>query len=174
MDAIECLMTRRSVRSFSEKIPDEDTIKTILAAGMYAPSGMNRQTWHFTVITNKEWLTKMSDNIGKTLNRDYHLGYGAPVLIIVSDDKESVHSEKNGACALENMFLAAHACGLGSCWINQLNDPNVLNNKECKLMLSEAGISDSDKIIGSCAVGFTEGDYPLPKPRQDNIIKYYK
>ena len=53
-EVLQNILTRRSVRGFkSEQIKDEE-LNLILQAGIYAPSGMNKQSWQFTVVQNKE------------------------------------------------------------------------------------------------------------------------
>lgn len=54
MDAIEAIMTRKSVRSFSNQEIDEETINALLKAAMAAPSGVNKQPWKFVVVKSKE------------------------------------------------------------------------------------------------------------------------
>ena len=57
MDAIECILTRRSIRKFLDKEVEQEKIEKIIECGKFAPSALNRQTYHFTVIKNKEWLS---------------------------------------------------------------------------------------------------------------------
>ena len=68
MDAIECIMTRRSCRSYKAEMPEEKKIETVIEAARYAPSGMSRQSWHFTVVTNEDWLRRMNERVYKLVN----------------------------------------------------------------------------------------------------------
>ena len=61
MDAINCLMTRRSVRTFLDKKISEKDIETILKAGIEGPTALNKQDIHISAITNKDWLNKMEN-----------------------------------------------------------------------------------------------------------------
>lgn len=188
-DVIENILTRRSIRKYTEQQIGEEDLKTILEAGKYAPSGSNSQTWHFTVIQNKQKLLKLNEYIraafqkievdentyvsiraGKTAskNEDYNFYYKAPTLIIVSNDVNYKNAMADCACALENMFLAANYLKLGSCWINQVtwlgNDETVRN------FLTELGIPENYKVCGSMALGYIDGAVPAAKPRKENTV----
>ena len=71
MNAVmENILTRRSTRAFEKKpIPTEE-LDQILQAAIYAPSGMNRQTWQFTVVTDTEKIQELASAIGKALGRE--------------------------------------------------------------------------------------------------------
>jgi len=59
-ETIQTILSRRSVRSYSsEQIKDEE-LDLILKAGLYAPSAHNQQSWHFTVIQDKEVINKLN------------------------------------------------------------------------------------------------------------------
>ena len=61
MESIEAILTRRSTRKYSDKIPDRDLIEKVIEAGRYAPSGSNSQNTHFIVFNEKHILTAMAD-----------------------------------------------------------------------------------------------------------------
>ena len=115
MEVLEAIRTRRSIRSFNaEKIPDQDIVK-ILEAARWAPSAGNRQPWTFIYVKDPQVL-RMLKNCSPGLYADAVAG------IIIGIEKKS---EKRGlldACfAAENMLLAAHALGIGSCPIVSFN-----------------------------------------------------
>ena len=56
---IETIKKRRSIRSYKDAPLKEDHLNTILEAAIYAPSGMNYQTWHFTAILNAEKIVEI-------------------------------------------------------------------------------------------------------------------
>ena len=80
--------------------------------------------------------------------------YAPAALIIPSNEKDNRHSVEDNACALENMFLAAHALGIGSVWINQVRD--VCDDKEVRELLSAWGIPESHKVTGCAALGYAK------------------
>lgn len=104
---IETLMTRRSVRAFQEKAIPADQLQAILETARFAPSGMGRQTWKFTAVTNREKIQKLAAAISKELGREGYNMYQPEVLIIPSNDVESPFGKEDNACALENIFIAA-------------------------------------------------------------------
>ncbi len=170
MDAIECILTRRSIRSYKNEPVSEDDLCKILECARYAPSGMNNQDWHFSVVQNKRWLKEMSQIVGEDMNRPtYDVTYGAPVLIIVSHKKGKLLYEHDGACALQNIFLSANSLGLGTCWINQLGDEIHYKNPRFAELLKEAGVPEEYKVIGCSALGYPNENVEA-KDRKENTI----
>ena len=151
---IENILTRRSVRAFNEKQIPRDELEQILKAATYAPSGMNRQTWQFTAITNHEKIQALAKIIEKVLDRKGYNFYNPAVIVLTSNDRESCWAKEDNACALENMFLAAHSLGIGSVWINQLQ--NISNEPEVRAFLREVGIPENHEVFGIAALGYAE------------------
>lgn len=122
MDAniIQAIKNRKCTFRFDSTPLSEDNIQTILDAGRWAPSWLNRQPWRFYVITEP----KIKRQIMKDAPNIFHEGIlEAPitiaVLVNVMDDP--FHYIEAGAVAAQNMALAAYALGLGSCWIGVFN-----------------------------------------------------
>ena len=113
---IEQIKNRRSTRNFMSKQIEESDLQEILECGLLAPSGMNEQGIHFTVIQQKDIL----DQLKKMVGRDFM--YGAPTIIVVHCDVSYRYAQNDGSVAIENMYIAANALGLGACWLNQLKD----------------------------------------------------
>ncbi len=116
--ALETIMTRTSVRSYTEKPVGTETIEKLLRAGMAAPTAMNRQPWHFVVVNGKANLAPLV----KTNPRARMLA-SAPLAIVVCGDKSRfIGGEgetfwvQDCSAATENILLAAHALGLGAVW----------------------------------------------------------
>jgi nitroreductase len=116
MDAIEVLMTRRSVRAYTDEPVSDDQLRKILAAGMQAPSAGNQQPWHFVVLRRREHLDGLAGvlEIGKMLGQ-------APLGIVVCADvgreQHKGYWVQDCAAATQNILLACHALGLGAVWI---------------------------------------------------------
>ena len=155
MDAIENLMTRRSVRRFTDRRISLEDLETITNAARMAPSGMNRQLWKFTVLKNKELMTELAHRISDSLGRDYQYNfYGPDTLILVSNAKDNPHGQADCACALENIFLAAHALGIGSVLINQLN--GICDEPAVRAVLTKLQIPENHIVWGMAALGYAE------------------
>ena len=121
MDAIENICTRRSVRHFGPNpVPDEE-VDILLRAAMQAPSAGNAQPWHFVVITDRAVL----DEVPK-FHTSAEFIMEAPLAILVCADENVARPGRwqlDCSTAAENMLLAAHARGLGACWIGIQPDP---------------------------------------------------
>lgn len=146
------ILTRRSVRAFSDKAIPEAELDHIIKAALYAPSGMNRQTWQFTVVKNQETIQALADLISKELGREHYDMYRPKVLIIPSNEASSKHGPEDNACAMENIFLAAWSYGIGSVWINQLRD--ICQHTPVRAFLRELGIPDDHVVYGMAALGY--------------------
>jgi len=115
MDAMETIMTRRSVRSFTEDDVDSGTVEMLLKAAMAAPSAGNEQPWHFVVIRERETLDKITEvhSYAAMLKQ-------APLCICVLGEKALEKHEgmmpQDLSAATQNILLAARAVGLGTCW----------------------------------------------------------
>ncbi|MDA3932344.1 MAG: nitroreductase family protein [Tenericutes bacterium] len=173
---IEDILGRRSIRAYQDKpIPEED-LKTIIKAGLYAPSAKNKQEWHFTVITNKEVIDQMSGmavegmkRLELDMNDDDHIFYHAPVVIVISS-KIAGFSGINVGCAVQNIVLASMALGYGSCIIGQT-----------RYMYHKANKIDVDKLLKipegyehdiSICLGYPNQEAPAQKPRKEKIVDY--
>ena len=119
MDAMENLLTRRSCRAYKDEPVSDDAIYNIVRAGLYAPSGMGRQSAIVVVVTDKavrDQLSRMNAEIAGMKEGDPF--YGAPVVLVVLADRTVPTHVEDGALMMGNLLNAAHAEGLGSCWIH--------------------------------------------------------
>lgn len=116
MDAIKAILTRRSIRKYTQQEISEELIHELIIAGMHAPSARNIQPWQFIVVNNREMLDKLAiaHPYAKMLNQ-------AVLAILVCGDKklqEAVgYIVQDCSAATQNILLAAHAHGLGSVWL---------------------------------------------------------
>lgn len=168
-EVIENIFTRRSVRHFREKNISKEHLKIIAEAAVYAPSGMNRQTWQFTVVQNKDILKKLAAAAEKELGRENYDFYKPDTLIIASNVKESIWGVEDCACALENIFLAAHSLGIGSVWINQIRE--ICDRESVRMLLREIGVPDGHAVYGCAALGYSDEEGHI-KVEKKNNIKY--
>lgn len=138
MEALEALLTRRSVRSYEARMPEQELIDKVMEAGLYAASGKNMQTAIIVEVTNKEVRDRLSVINGEILGVTSDPFYGAPVVLVVLADKSSPNHIYDGALMMGNLMNAAHAVGLGSCWINRAKE--MFEREEGKQMLREWGV----------------------------------
>ena len=165
---IRSLKERRSVRSFkSEQVPSE-LLDTVLEAGMYAPTGRNFQSPLMVAVRDRETVKQLSKMNAEVMGSDSDPFYGAPCVIIVFADP-SIHTYlEDGSLVMGNLLNAAHACGLGSCWIHRARE--VFATEAGKKLMREWGIDEKYVGIGNCVLGYTEGDIPAARPRKDGYV----
>ena len=169
---MEDLLTRRSVRSYTDSIPPMEVIEEICKAGTYAPTGMNRQSPIIIAVTNRELRDRLSKLNAAVMGADNDPFYGAPVVLVVLADK-NVHTYiEDGSLVMGNLMNAAHAMGLGSCWIHRAKE--VFESEEGKQILADLGIEGDYVGIGNCILGYVDGDYPEAKPRKENWVYWAK
>lgn len=169
MDAYECLMTRRSIRSYTEQMPDDETLEKVLEAGSYAPTAKNLQTPIMICVKNRELRDRLSRLNAKVLGNNSDPFYGAPVVVVVLAARAEANHVVDGALVMGNLMNAAHSLGLGSCWINRARE--VFDTYEGKQILSELGIEGDWEGIGNCILGYAKGPAPEARPRKKDYIR---
>ena len=116
MDALKVIFNRRSIRQYNNETIGNETIEIILKAGMYAPSAVNKQPWHFIVFRNREFMEKIV-----AFHPNASMLRNANAAILVCWDEHLQHDTGYGpvdcAAATQNILLAAHSLGLGSVWV---------------------------------------------------------
>lgn len=131
MDTLECIETRRSVRKFLDKPLPFEMVGNVLNAGRCAPSAGNLQDWKFVLVTDPRMRKQLADACA---GQDWM--ETAPVHIVVCSQPaktermygvrgEQLYSVQNCAAAAQNMLLAAHAQGLGACWVGAFDETMV-------------------------------------------------
>lgn len=151
MDVINAIHTRRSVRRFTDHEVTERQVERLLRAAMAAPSAMNEQPWRFVVVRDAELRAKLSEispyagPVGK-----------APVAIAVLAHPTSVKAPNRWtmdcSAATQNILLAAHASGLGTCWIG------VFPESEREVAVTKLlGVDDDMRVLCLVAVGVPDG-----------------
>lgn len=162
------LMTRRSIRRYTaEQVPDS-LLDQVLEAGLYAPSGMNTQCCRMVAVRDKDTIALMSRLNAAVMGRDTDPFYGAPCVIVVLGDPEVYPCwMQDGSLILGNLMNAAHALGLGSCWINRATE--VFDSPEGKALLEKWGLPTHLRGVGNCILGFP-AETPRAKPRKEGRI----
>ena len=164
---VESIMTRTSIRDYTDQAISVDTIETLLRAGMAAPSAVNKQPWHFIVVNKKEKLMELASTnpYAKMLEK-------APLAIVVCGNmSKALEGEARAfwvqdcSAATENILLAAHALGLGAVWTGLY--PNMERvDAVCEVL------NLTDNIIPLCTVviGYpAEQPQPKDKWNPDNV-----
>lgn len=164
---IKTIKSRVSTRSYTDKKVPLKKLEAILDAGKSAPSGMNRQICSILAIRKKSYIEafrKISIE-----EREHDCYYGASTLILVYGPRDDRFTIQDASCILENMFIASEALGLGSCWINRSDE--YLNTPNGKKLRKKLGLKESDFVVGTCIVGYINGDKPEVKPRREDLVR---
>ena len=161
------LLNRRSIRRYKEdQVPDE-LLDQVLTAGLYAPTGMNRQNIVMVAVRDKETRDLLSRMNAAVMGSDRDPFYGAPCVIVVLGDPEVYPVVENGSLVLGNLMNGAYAVGLGSCWIHRAKQ--TFETEEGKALLRKWGLKENLVGIGNCILGYAD-ESPEAKPRLDGRI----
>ena len=173
-ETIENLKTRRSIRKFKDEQISDDDLKTILEAGTYAPTGRGLQSPKIVVIQDSEKIRELSawnrSFFPVEVPEDMDPFYGAKTLLIVLADSEMPTWVEDGASVLCVLVNAAHAVGVGSCWIHRARDEFA--SAKGKEMLKEWGIPERYEGVGHVVLGYPDMEAPKPLPRKEDYIHF--
>ncbi len=171
MDVLECIKTRRSIKKYDPALlPSKEILEKIIEAGTFAATGRNGQSPIILAITNKEIRDELSRVNAEIMGAPAGVDpfYGAPVVLVVLASKERNTRVYDGALVMGNLMLAAHALGVGSCWIHRAKE--FFEREEGKAFLQKLGVEGEYEGIGHCVLGYPEGEIPTAKPRKDNWV----
>lgn len=166
-NAIETIMTRTSIRSFTDRAVSADTVEMLLRAGMAAPTAVNLQPWHFVVVNDRAKIDELGGN-----GRQSQMWHESPLVIVVCGNMEKAMEGVGQAfwvqdcsAATENILLAAHALGLGAVWTGCYPIEERVANISQVLGLPE-------HIVPLCAIvmGYpNESPQPKDKWKPENV-----
>jgi nitroreductase len=116
METLKAILTRRSIRKYTNNFIPEEYYEIMLKAAMHAPSARNRQPWHFIIISDRDVLKKLS-----VVSPSWKMLEVAASAIVACGDLNLEDSEsfiiQDCSAATQNILLAAHELGLGSVWL---------------------------------------------------------
>lgn len=182
-ETIRTILSRRSIRSYSDRAVEPEKIDIILKCGKYAPTGKGIQPWHFTVVKNRALLDKISKinstELYKNNNRNaamssltdkYDNFRGAPMAIIISGMVGEKYSEADCANATTIMSLAAHSLGLGSLYIASFRPAFTTESKD--ELYKELGIPKGYSPIFALALGYIKEPPAERAQRREGTVNY--
>lgn len=176
-DALEqSIMGRRSIRKYTEQTVSRDIIDRLLRLGINAPSGMNKQSYEIRVINNPGLVTAISDAVvNDTPEMGARPGFknifaGAKCVIFIANDTHYDCSQIDCGLLGQNIMLAAHSLGLGTCCmaypVRQMRE-----SKSCASYLDLLGFSEGYNLLYCIALGYPD-EAPDAKPRRDDMIRF--
>jgi len=181
-EILKAIRNRKSTRKYKKEQIKAEELEAILEAGIQAPSAVNFQPWHFTVIQNKEFIDNISSkakekmlesddlsiiNIAKS---NMNILYNGPTVVVVSGKKDVSSSLVDCSAAIENMLIAAESIGLGTVWVG-LSRYFFMVNEEVKKLSLPTGYEPFYAVV----IGYKEDDKTLtPSKRNRDVVNYIR
>ncbi len=188
-EVIRNIKTRRSIRKYQSVQVEQEKLNAILDAAIHAPSGHNQQSWHFLVVRDNGIIEDLDLRIRKsmaesgisrmvTLGEDpkYRVFFDAPIIVIVSGNEINYDPEghlipfADCCAAIQDMLLAAHSLGVGSCWIGLarylFRDPE---------RMKDIPIPEGFKPYYAVCLGYPDPAFRTNCPkRKDGVVHYLR
>ncbi len=172
MDAYTNLLSRRSCRAYTAEMPDAELIERIVTAGTFAATGMGKQSPVIIAVTDKATRDRLSAMNAAVMGAHSDPFYGAPVVLIVLADRDIPTYLYDGSCVMQQLMLAAHEAGLGSCWIHRAKEE--FSGEEGKQLLKDLGIEGNYEGIGHCILGYAAESPKAAAPRKSNYVYWIR
>ncbi len=168
-ELLDLIKERRSIRAYKNDMVPDQLIGKVIEAGLWAASGMGKQSPIIIEVTDKKTRDQISRMNAEIFGRPgFDPFYGAPVILIVLAPKERPTYVYDGSLVLGNMMLEAHSLGLGSCWIHRAKEEFA--SEEGKALLARLGISGDYEGIGHLALGYAADEQPAPPARRQGRV----
>ncbi len=167
-ETLQNLLKRRSVRAYLPKQVEESLLEQVLEAGTYAPTGGGRQTPVIVAVQNPETVKQLSRMNAAVNGAKRDPFYGAPIVLVVLAERSRGTYLLDGASVITTLLNAAHAVGLGSCWVHRAKEE--FESEEGKALLKQWGIEGDFEGIGHVILGYAAEAPAEPAPRKDNYI----
>lgn len=153
MDVFEAIRGRRSVREYRDEPVPWELVERVLDAARWAPSGANLQPWKFVVVTDPDARARIGAGAKFYFVKSRHVAE-APVLVVcLADVRKSTWATVDVSMAAQNLMLAAHALGLGTCFIGLFDEQAVRGT---------LGVPDRYRVVGLVTLGFPAHEERAP------------
>lgn len=172
MNTMEAILSRRSVRQYSDEQVTDEHLEQILKAGKYAASGMNRKVWHFVVVQNPELLAELTKTVGEAKNKEAPFFNAKTVILVFCDAVVSTTPIEDGTLVLANMMLAATELGVGTCWVNA---NKMYKDDKYNAFKDKIRPKENYDLIGTITVGYPkDGVFPKQSAIKDDVVTIIK
>lgn len=171
-ETLQVLKKRRSCRNFKPDMVPEEKLEAIIEAGIYAPTGMGKQSPIVIAVTNKELRDKIAEENRKIggWQEGFDPFYGAPVILIVLASKEIGTYRYDGSLVMGNLLNAAESLDVAGIWIHRAKEE--FESDFGKELLKQLGITGEYEGIGHCALGYAAEPAKEPAPRKEDYVYY--
>lgn len=176
----DIIMSRRSIRRYTECPIGRDTLDIILNSGLNAPNGQNRQAYEIRVVDNPEFLAEISaavqtgdsravDGAGHATSVE-SIFHGAPCVLFLANDTSYDMSQVDCGLLGENIILTAWSMGIGSCCmagpIRQMKE-----SEACAPLIRKMGFSEGYNLLYCIVMGYPD-EFPSARPRKTEKIRF--
>lgn len=187
-DFLSVLKTRRTVRSYTTAPVRDEDLQELIDLAVLAPTGMGAQPWAFTVVINPEVIRRLNSIVLEMLRDPQKqqllaieglqewinqpgcdIFYAAPSLVVISGDTKSPSTMIDCQLAAENLFLAAHANGLGTCYMGLLLMAG--ENPEVQKLLR---VPEGHRVLAAAVVGHPAALPDGPPKRRPPRIEWVR
>lgn len=182
-ETIATILKRRSVRAYLPDPVAQPELDLMLQAARHAPTAMNQQPWHFTVIRNPGLLGKLEENCKSAFlesnndalreiakQEEFSVFYHAPMLVIISGDPNALAAQYDCTLAMENMLLAATSLGLGSCWTNAVMMYHATEKGKAKFRELGVTFPEGYRPYAAAAFGWPTSPWPDSPPKNSECF----
>ncbi len=167
-ETLNNLKTRRSVRSYKPEQVDTALLEQVLEAGTFAPTGGGRQTPLIVAVQDSQTVRQLSRMNAAVNGNKSDPFYGAPTVLVVLAERSRGTYLLDGASVITTLLNAAHAVGLGSCWIHRAKEE--FESEEGKALLKQWGVEGDYEGVGHVVLGYAAEEPGEPAPRKANYI----
>ncbi len=182
LNVCQAILARRSVRAYTAQKVEAKKIRSLIEAAVRAPTAMHLEPWAFAIIQDKLLLKQMSDiakvklinelkqplDLNDALNQpSFNVFYDANTLIVICANTKNPDASADCWMAAQNLMLAAHAIGLGSCVITQALP--ALNDKNIK---SQLGITEYYEAIAPIVIGYSDVETQVSRRKRPIILTW--
>lgn len=167
-EALNNLKTRRSIRAYQPRQVERALLDQVLEAGTFAPTASGRQSPVIVAVQDPDTvkqLSRMNASVNGNPNDPF---YGAPTVLVVLASRARGTYLLDGAAVITTLLNAAHALGLGSCWIHRAKEE--FESEEGKALLKKWGVVGDYEGVGHVILGYAAGEAPEPAPRKTDYI----
>ena len=171
-ETLDTIHSRRSCRAYTDRQVEADKLDTVLDAGLWAASGMGRQSPVIVAVQDKATIAKLSAINARIMGNNGDPFYGAPTVLVVLARKEVHTAVEDGSLVMGNLMLAAESIGLASCWIHRARE--TFETEEGKELLKAWGLDPDAYIgVGNCILGYAAegGRKPAADRKEGRVVR---
>lgn len=167
---LKAVLERRSTRKYEDRPVEREKLEILAEAAVNGPSARNLQPWHYTFITDRGLLGEIEEGTRKAMgSADMRVLHGAPAAIVVSGHRENHWNEIDCGLSTENVLLAAHSLGLGTCVVGFVM--RYFNTPESKGTLEKLCLPEGFFPLYAISVGYP-AKTPDARPRDPSKVSW--